>query len=67
MHQPNVHYFHNNSSMDTCSQKRHNKKRKNPTKRESSVLSIMNNVHIIMCNTSISYLNGLIIIIVFLQ
>ena len=66
--QPNVSYSHNNTSMNTHSQEQHNKKRKNPTRRKDrcSVL-FMNSVHIIMYNTSRSYLNGLIIIIIFFQ
>ena len=34
---------------------------------KTGVLLFMNNVHIIMYNTPISYLNGLIIIIIFFQ
>ena len=34
---------------------------------KTGVLSFMNSVHIIMFNTSRSYLNGLIIIIIFFQ
>ena len=34
MSQPNVSYFHNNPSMNAYSQKQHNKKRKNPTRRK---------------------------------
>ena len=67
MFQPNVSYFHNNSSMNTHPQKQHNKKRKNPTGRKERCYFFMNNAHIIMHNTSISYLNGLIIIIIFFQ
>ena len=36
MPQLNVFYFHNNTSMDTDSQKQHNKKQKKPTRRKST-------------------------------
>ena len=59
MPQPYVSYFHNNSSINTQSQKEYNKKRKNLQGEKAGVLLFVNNVHIIMYNTSISYLNGL--------
>ena len=67
MPQLNVFYFHNNTSMDTHSQKQRNKKQKNVQGEKARVLLFMNNVHIIMYNTSRSYLNGLIVIIIFFQ
>ena len=63
MSQPNVSYFHKNFYMNTHSQQ----KRKFPTRRKAGVLLFMNNVHIIINNTSISYLNGFIIMIILFQ
>lgn len=54
--QPNVSYFNNNTSMNA-----------DPQKNNKGVHLFMNNVHIIMYITSISYLNGLFIKIIFFQ
>ena len=65
--EPNVSYFHNNSSTNTHSQKQHNKKRKILQGEKTGVLLFMNYVRNILYNTSISYLHGLFITIIFLQ
>ena len=60
MVQPNVSYFHNNSFMNT--HKNNIARNENILQGEKGgILLFMNNVHIIMYNISISYLNGLII------
>ena len=56
MLQPNVPDFYDNSSMNTHSQKQHNKKRKTLQGEKTGILLFINNVHIIMYYTSISYL-----------
>ena len=56
MLQPNVPYFYDNSSMNTHSQKQHNKKRKTLQGEKTSILLLINNVHITMYYTTISYL-----------
>ena len=53
--------------MNTRSQKQHNKNEKILHGEKVGVLLFKNNVHIIMYNTSVSYVNSLIIIVVFFQ
>ena len=59
----------NNTSMNTHSQKWHNKNKRMLQGEKTGVLFFMNSVHVIMYNTARSYLNGLrlIIIIIFFQ